>query len=269
MALTDPASAPALGIAIDVMQTVERVLPGSAADKAGIRAGDQIVSAQLIPEEGTKDEEENRGTAGIGKPIEFEPKKARWPAFFGRLQTTLPGTTVKLKVKRDDEIIDIEDALALEPVPDHYVAERGFLLESMERERKAESLGEALGYGTEETFRALTAVYRFLHKLGRKPEAATHMSGPIGIAQIAGIHAKKGTAMFLIFLTLISANLAVINFLPIPVLDGGHMVFLTLEAIMRRPVSEHVAAIFQWVGLLLLLSLMIFVFTLDISRLIG
>ena len=75
----------------------------------------------------------------------------------------------------------------------------------------------------------------------------------------------RGLGRLLLFLTMLSANLAVINFLPIPVLDGGHMVFLLYELIRGKPPSEHVVGILSYVGLVLLLSLMLFVFGLDLG----
>ena len=71
------------------------------------------------------------------------------------------------------------------------------------------------------------------------------------------------TGMLLLFLTVLSANLAVINFLPIPLLDGGHMVFLALEGIFRRPVSEKVVVAFHYAGFVFIISLMLFVLSLD------
>jgi regulator of sigma E protease len=70
----------------------------------------------------------------------------------------------------------------------------------------------------------------------------------------------------LLFLTMLSANLAIVNFLPIPVLDGGHMVFLAYEGIFRRPVTEKVQVALTYAGLLFILGLMAFVIFLDVSR---
>ncbi|MCX7417558.1 MAG: site-2 protease family protein, partial [Planctomycetia bacterium] len=69
----------------------------------------------------------------------------------------------------------------------------------------------------------------------------------------------------LLFLTMLSANLAVVNFLPIPVLDGGHMIFLAYEWVRGKPPSEGVVAVLSYVGLALILSLMLFVFGLDLG----
>ena len=77
--------------------------------------------------------------------------------------------------------------------------------------------------------------------------------------------AKQGMGNLLVFLTLLSANLAVINFLPIPILDGGHMVFLTWEAIRGKPPDERVQLALTYCGLLIILALMVWVFGLDLG----
>ena len=83
------------------------------------------------------------------------------------------------------------------------------------------------------------------------------------------MEASEGLPRLLIFLTLLSANLAVLNFLPIPVLDGGHMLFLAYEGIMGKPVNERVQMSLTMVGFSLLLCLMLFVFGLDLTRFLG
>jgi regulator of sigma E protease len=84
------------------------------------------------------------------------------------------------------------------------------------------------------------------------------------IAKHAGQSAMEGLPEFLLFLTLLSANLAVINFLPIPVLDGGHMAFLTWEAIRGKPADERVQLVLSYLGLLFILGLMLWVIGLDV-----
>lgn len=92
------------------------------------------------------------------------------------------------------------------------------------------------------------------------------VGGPIMIAQMAGEQAEQGALNFLFFIALLSVNLAILNILPIPVLDGGHMVFFTIEAIMGRPVSLKSREIAQQVGIFILISLMIYVCYNDIAR---
>ena len=86
---------------------------------------------------------------------------------------------------------------------------------------------------------------------------------------VATSEASQGIPRLLVFLTLLSANLAVLNFLPIPVLDGGHMVFLLYEGIVGKPVNERVAFGLTMLGLSFILCLMVFVIGLDIYRFTG
>ena len=78
--------------------------------------------------------------------------------------------------------------------------------------------------------------------------------------------ASRSTSRLLLFLTFLSANLAIVNFLPIPILDGGHMLFLAYEGIFRRPVSERVQLVLTYAGLIMILGLMLFVIFLDVGR---
>jgi len=94
-----------------------------------------------------------------------------------------------------------------------------------------------------------------------------NLSGPISIAQYAGQSAEMGLTAFLKFLGLISVSLGVLNLLPIPVLDGGHLLFYAVEALKGSPVSEKVQLYFQQVGMFILISLMLLAMFLDIGRL--
>ncbi len=97
---------------------------------------------------------------------------------------------------------------------------------------------------------------------GKLPAAT--LGGPIKIAQMAGAQAREGLTNLLIFTAVISINLGILNFLPIPVLDGGHLMFFTIEMISRRPVSTKIREIAQQFGIFLLILLMIFVIYNDI-----
>jgi regulator of sigma E protease len=107
-----------------------------------------------------------------------------------------------------------------------------------------------------------------LVKLAQRVIPIDTMGGPILIVQMAGEQASKGFMNFFIFMALININLGVLNLLPIPVLDGGHIVFLTIEAIRRKPLSEKVISVSQKIGLAFLLTLMVFVMYNDVLRLI-
>ena len=96
--------------------------------------------------------------------------------------------------------------------------------------------------------------------------SSKNLGGPIMIAELAGQQARQGAASLVFFIALLSINLAIINFLPIPVLDGGHILFFLIEALTGRPVNTRMREIAQQAGIFILIMLMIFVFYNDITR---
>jgi regulator of sigma E protease len=97
--------------------------------------------------------------------------------------------------------------------------------------------------------------------------AVDNLSGPISIAQLAGRSASLGFDHFLRFLALVSISLGVLNLLPIPVLDGGHLVFFGIEALRGRPLSDQTQMRLQQIGMTILMSLMLLGLYLDVGRL--
>jgi len=94
----------------------------------------------------------------------------------------------------------------------------------------------------------------------------TAIAGPISIAYGAFDMAGRDTYEFIAFMAFISVNLAIVNFLPIPLLDGGHMVFLIYEGIRRKPPSERIRVVLSVIGLIFVIGLMLFSVGLDIMR---
>jgi regulator of sigma E protease len=88
------------------------------------------------------------------------------------------------------------------------------------------------------------------------------------IAQLAGQQAEAGIINFIFFIALLSVNLGIINLLPIPVLDGGHLLFFLIEAVTRRPLNLKMREVAQQVGIFVLILLMIYVFYNDIARIL-
>src|SRR6185312_11985255 len=99
--------------------------------------------------------------------------------------------------------------------------------------------------------------------------SAKNLSGVIGIAQAADFTAQMGVGWFLMFLATVSLSLGILNLLPIPILDGGHLLYYLIELIKGRPLSERVLIAGQYVGLALLVTLMSMAFYNDIMRLIA
>ena len=147
--------------------------------------------------------------------------------------------------------------------------DRGMLLKPNTFLQTAKSFREAISLAADKTVDSTLLVYRSIHKVGSGQVSARYFGGPIWIVRWALQMAKKRPGNFLLFLTMISANLAVINFLPIPVLDGGHIVFLAWEGIRGKPADERVQLALTYCGLLLILALMVWVLGLDLDSLPG
>ena len=126
---------------------------------------------------------------------------------------------------------------------------------------------EALLSAAKQTWQLTRLSFSMIGKLLTGDVSVKHLSGPISIAQGAGTTASIGLVAFLSFLALISVNLAVINLLPLPVLDGGHLMYMLLELIRGKPVSEKTQEIGFRFGALILLMLMGIALLNDISRL--
>ncbi len=260
MMANDPLSIPALGIAYRVLNRVDSALPGSPAARAGLQRGDVILQAEYLVDDQVQER-------WLRRPVEFgTTDNHNWPVFMRWLQDLPASAQVKLTYKRGAE--RRQAILQPEVVPGEFVTQRGLVFAPVKRIRKARTFQEQLRLGYQETWNSLGMVLRFLGKLGTQIPFSS-LGGPVTIAQVAGYSAFEGMGKLLVFLTMLSANLAVINFLPIPLLDGGHMVFLVWEGIRGRPASERFVMALHTLGFLLVISLMLFVFALDIRRLIG
>ena len=139
---------------------------------------------------------------------------------------------------------------------------------SQERISREVTLGDALGQAAELTYNSGKLIFVSILKLVQRKVSMDNMGGPILIAQAASEAARHGLAPFLDLTALISVNLAVLNLLPIPALDGGHLFFFLIEAVRRKPVSVKIREKTQQVGMALLLMLMAFVFYNDIVRIV-
>ncbi len=256
-----PLAADAVGIAYRIENRVHAVEPGGPAASAKMAAGDRITAAtiKLPPDEGEKPR---------SIPFSLGPDEPNWPALVDRVQFAPAGTEVELTFERGEGKHVEQHTVTLTPQPAEgaYIATRGFVFEPVLRTRKAETFAEQVRYGFDETVESLTMVFRFLEKLWGGQVPITMLGGPGTIAVAAGASASQGLSSLLIFLTLLSANLAVLNFLPIPLLDGGHMVFLAYEGIRGRPASERFVLALHTAGFVFIIGLMVFVIGLDIQR---
>lgn len=135
---------------------------------------------------------------------------------------------------------------------------------------KGANAWQALRIGVHKTWYFILQVYETINRMVfSQTVAVENMSGPLGIVSIGGQIARAGFVEFLFFMAIISANLAVINFLPLPIVDGGLMVFLIIEKIKGSPVSLRVQVATQVIGLFLIIGAFLFVTYNDVLRIWG
>ena len=127
----------------------------------------------------------------------------------------------------------------------------------------------AIGQSLVQTYRVVELMVVIISKVITGDISTDTIGGPIMIAQMAGDQAKEGVGNLIWFIAIISINLAIINLLPIPVLDGGHLLFFMIEAVKGSPVSIKVREVAQQIGLLILILLMILVIYNDVTRLFS
>ncbi|MBK5943778.1 RIP metalloprotease RseP [Halorhodospira sp. 9621] len=140
--------------------------------------------------------------------------------------------------------------------------------ERMEREVRHGPVA-GVAYGVERTWDTTVVTVKMLVRMVMGEASLKNIGGPVTIGQFAGDTASMGVVPFLTFLAVISISLGIINLLPIPILDGGHLLYFLTEAIRGKPVSERTQLIGQQVGIVILLGLMALAFYNDFERLLG
>jgi regulator of sigma E protease len=229
-----------------VPPVIREVVKDGPADKAGVRAGDTVV------------------TLG-GRPI------LQWSEVV-RFIEAHPDEDVPITVGRTGGRTDLIAHTLAVPVKDS-AGERNVgrlnLWNQVPERHEPLSLGKALAQGASETLSASTTVVRVVRGMFSGRVSTREVGGPIAIGIAAGDAVRLGLSRFLGFMAIISVNLAVLNLLPIPVLDGGQFLFLLGEGILRRPLSVKLRERLTVVGLVLLALLMILAFSNDFRRMLG
>ena len=253
---TDQLALDTLGVACKLHAKVDAIVEGSPASEVDLQPGDVITSILFQSE--NKDDD----VVKDADPIELTEKESVWPSVLSGIQNKSSDFKVVMDIKRGKENHTV--TLTPESAEGSYTYQRGTIMTSLKQLDKVKDPVQRISKALSATGHELTSVFRFLKKIGGDIPVRA-LGGPVSIAGVATSAAYDGFGAFLMILVMISANLAVINFLPIPVLDGGHMVFLLWEGITGRPANEKIMIALHMVGFFFLISLMLFVFGLDLG----
>ena len=223
---------------------IGQVLPGRPGERAGLAVGDTVIAID-------------------GAPVVqwYDLLDQVRPAAGRALVLTVGGTAGR----RDVTVTPEGES---ETGPDgakHEVGKIGIGVALSLRSEPFSVMG-AIAEGALETLSASTQIVRSVRGLVAGHIDRRSVGGPILIAQVAGQQARQGGSEFLAFMALVSVNLAVLNLLPIPVLDGGQFLFLLAEAVLRRPLPLRLREMLLRVGLALILALVVFAFWNDFAR---
>jgi regulator of sigma E protease len=250
----DPDIFGSLGLMPSILPVIGRVVEDSQAQRAGLEEGDWIVAVD-------------------GKPVTYWSDWVQ--AIEGSPNTPLilsiirSGIPFELRATPDVRTVEVADeSQDGSGNPTTVQIEQGFLGVGPLVIEVEYPLGEALQMGFDETLGKTSLTFSMITKMFTGAVSANTLVGPVGIAKIAGQSAKSGWRTFFGIMALMSISLAVLNLLPVPMLDGGHVVFILAEIIRGKPVSEGFQSAALQGGLFLVALMFIFVTFNDLSRLI-
>ena len=237
------------GLGFDVWQppaVIGGITPGEAAERAGLAAGDRI-------------------TAIAGEPVRS------WNDLLTIVQSR-PGEAVDVEYVRNGYTSSVALVLGDDGAGEERRGKIGIELANTWEDYyvlREYSPVESLSAAVEKTWTSTLFTVRMLGRMVTGDVSIKNISGPINIAQFAGESAERGLTYFLGFLAIISISLGVLNLLPIPVLDGGQIVYQVAELVKGSPLTERAQILGQQIGILALLLLMSFAFYNDIARILG
>ncbi len=198
---------------------------------------------------------------------------ATWEDLAVRIRKSGAGNEMNLTLRRDGKEFDVKVSPEIKEgksiFGEKVLEPRIGIVAGQDIVRQKLGPVQAMLRAGRETGRLIDLTVMTVVKLVTRVLPSETLGGPILIAQLAGDQARQGISPFVYFLGLLSVNLGILNLLPIPILDGGHLLFFSIEALRRKPLSAEARAMAQQVGLAIILMLTALVFYNDIARLIA
>jgi regulator of sigma E protease len=233
-----------VGIPSPLSSKIGEVSPGFPAESAGLKKGDVVLSID-------------------GEEV------SKWDELSQIIRNS-NGKELLIKIKRDGEILEVRVTPKLSTQKNLFGEEiKTYLIGIQPNEEVSVQKVNpivALGTGFIQTWEFTKLTVIGVVKLIQRVIPATEIGSPIMIAKLAGEQAKRGVSNLVLFMAVISINLGLLNLIPIPILDGGYLLFLGLEAVLRRPLSTKKMEIAQQVGLIFIILLMLFAIRNDLIR---
>ncbi|MDR2643068.1 MAG: site-2 protease family protein [Planctomycetaceae bacterium] len=283
LSMQDPLGSTALGLAWDVEPVVVGYLPDAQVEAKRIPIGSRIISVKLVNSVPLLGKNSFSYVESDGVVFYDVGERVELPYILDNMlqlaRTKADNSDESVKVSEVDaakkllvqfEVILPDGANELFPVEiyeskEYFRADRGLLMSELKATVTAGSFGEAFWLGVAKTVEYSLTVYVTLKRFYDGTVSPRALGGPVLVVQSAYSFVSRGSGAYLLFLCIIGANLAVVNLLPMPPLDGGHVLFLLYEGIFRRPPNIVAQAILSWVGLFLILLLLLWVVALDFS----
>ena len=234
---------------IKVKSEISQVLPNSAAERAGLKAGDKVIAVN--------------GQKLLG-----------WKDWVDVIKAS-PGKDLRLDVQRQGQMLSLMLRPDSEDKGQQLEGKAGVAAsidndwEAQVKTQREVGIGESVVLAAQKTWNLSALTLKFLGKLIMGEASIKGISGPVSIGEMAGKSAMMGLETYIQFLAVISISLGVMNLLPIPVLDGGHLLYYIIEWVRGKPLSEHVQTVGLKIGLCIMGLFMLVAFFNDFTRIFG
>ena len=234
---------------IKVKSEISQVLPNSAAERAGLKAGDKVVAVN--------------GQKLLG-----------WKDWVDVIKAS-PGKDLRLDAQRQGQMLSLMLRPDSEDKGQQLEGKAGVAAsidndwEAQVKTQREVGIGESVVLAAQKTWNLSALTLKFLGKLIMGEASIKGISGPVSIGEMAGKSAMMGLETYIQFLAVISISLGVMNLLPIPVLDGGHLLYYIIEWVRGKPLSEHVQTVGLKIGLCIMGLFMLVAFFNDFTRIFG